>query len=393
MILFIGVAMLICGVLYGYIARRLLQGLSTRKKYSRKLIVAYLFVCWMTSLLPIIFHGMGISGSWVDLLTWFVYLNLGFFSLLFVFYVAFDVLQLARAFYRQWLSPMLRAKIPEQPNHERRAMMSNVLSVGMLGATGSLTGIGIHQAVAGAVVREVNVPLGNVPLPLQKLRIVQFTDLHIGPMIKRDYVATIVAEINALKPDVIVMTGDLVDGSVNRLQHDVAPLAELEARYGKYFITGNHEYYSGAEAWIAHMQYLGFQTLINEHTLISHEGADLLLAGVTDYRAHQYLPEHASSPAKAIQGAPAAAVKILLAHQPKSIEEATKAGFDLQISGHTHGGQYYPWNFIAKMVNPYIQGLHKHKNKTWIYVSPGTGYWGPPIRLGTEPEITLFRLS
>jgi predicted MPP superfamily phosphohydrolase len=198
--------------------------------------------------------------------------------------------------------------------------------------------------------------------------------------------------MNGLKADIIVMTGDLVDGSVAHLKDDVAPLVNLKAKY-KYFITGNHEYYSGAEDWIEEVKRLGFTVLLNEHELIEVNGAKLLLAGVTDYRAHQYIPAHQSSPKKAMQGAPKADVKILLAHQPKSIDEATRAGFDLQISGHTHGGQYYPWNFIAKMVNPYIKGLHLHEHKTWIYISPGTGYWGPPIRLGNEPEITVFKLT
>ena len=212
-------------------------------------------------------------------------------------------------------------------------------------------------------------------------------------MIKRGYVQTLVTQMNALDADIIVMTGDLVDGSVFRLQAEVAPLAKLKAKRGKYFITGNHEYYSGAEDWILEMKRLGFTVLLNEHKIIDIEGSKLLMAGVTDYRAHQYIPAHLSSPKKAMQGAVAADVKILLAHQPKSIFEATEAGFDLQISGHTHGGQYYPWNFIAKMANPYIKGLYLHDNKTWIYVSPGTGYWGPPIRLGNEPEITVFRLA
>jgi len=228
---------------------------------------------------------------------------------------------------------------------------------------------------------------------LHDLKIVQFTDLHIGPMIKRDYVQTLVQQMNDLDADIIVMTGDLVDGSVFRLQAEVAPLANLKAKHGKFFITGNHEYYSGAEDWIAEMRRLGFTVLLNAHELIEVNGAKLLLAGVTDYRADRHIASHQSSPKKAMQGALESDVKILLAHQPKSIFEATEAGFDLQISGHTHGGQYYPWNFLAKMANPYIKGLHLHDNKTWIYVSPGTGYWGPPIRLGNEPEITVIRLT
>jgi len=380
MIYFILIGLLLSAIMYGYIAWRL--PLST---HYRLPVLAYLFIAWITSLSPIMFHYLNITGVWADGLTWFVYLNMGFFSLLMIAYLIIDVFHLS--------TRTIRSVLPVAENSERRKFMSSTVSLGVLGLTGSVTGIGIQEAVGGARIKEVIVPIGNVPEALQKLKIVQFTDLHIGPMIKRDYAETITKQMNDLNPDIIVMTGDLVDGSVERLKHDVAPFADLKATYGKFFITGNHEYYSGALDWIAEMKRLGFTVLLNEHELITHEGAKLLLAGVTDYRAHQYVPEHASSPSKAMQGAPDADVKVLLAHQPKSIDEASKAGFDLQISGHTHGGQYYPWNFIAKMANPYIKGLHLHEHKTWIYVSPGTGYWGPPIRLGNEPEITVFKLA
>ncbi len=378
MIWFIGIAILLCAVMYGYIAWRLRLPSTT----LNRLAYAYLFFAWATSLSPIIFHYQQISGTWVDMLTWFVYINMGFFSLLMVAYLLIDVFHIS-----------FRAIKPHsEPNPERRRFMSSTVSLGVLGATGGMTGFGMNQALGGALIKEVTVPLGNVPQALQKLKIAQFTDLHVGPMIKRDYVETLVQQMNALHADMIVMTGDLVDGSVARLKDEVAPLANLKAKY-KFFITGNHEYYSGAEAWIEEMKRLGFTVLLNEHEILDIEGAKLLMAGVTDYRAHQYIPAHQSSPKKAMQGAPDADVKILLAHQPKSIDEAYAAGFDFQISGHTHGGQYYPWNFIAKMANPYIKGLHLHRKKTWIYVSLGTGYWGPPIRLGNEPEITVFRLT
>lgn len=375
MIWFLVIAMMLTAVMYGYVAWRLHIVSPSLRFWVR----FYLFVAWLTSLAPLIFHYQHIVGDWVDIFTWYVYLNMGFFSLLMVVYLVMDVLHLSMR--------------PFKRNPERREFFkSSAARISMLGAAGLTTGLGLEQAVGGATIKEVHIPLG-APKALQDLKIVQFTDLHIGPMIKRDDVQTLVTQMNALDADIIVMTGDLVDGSVFRLQADVAPLANLKAKVGKYFITGNHEYYSGAEAWIAEVQRLGFKVLLNEHELIEVNDAKLLLAGVTDYRAHQYIPAHQSSPKKAMQGAPDADVRILLAHQPKSIFEATEAGFDLQISGHTHGGQYYPWNFVAKMANPYIKGLHLHDNKTWIYVSPGTGYWGPPIRLGNEPEITVFRLT
>jgi len=375
MVWFILIAMMLCAWMYGYIAWRL----PMKSGSMRKVLHGYLLLAWATSLLPIIFHYFKYTGDGVDALTWFVYSNMGFFSLLMVLFLISDAVHMAAK------------TVKADPT--RRDFMSKTLRLGAMGAAGTLTGFGMEQALGGALIKEVTVPIGNVPESLQHLKIVQFTDVHLGPMIKREYAQIITQQMNALAPDIIVMTGDLVDGSVARLKDDVAPFADLQATHGKFFITGNHEYYSGAEAWIEEMRRLGFTVLLNEHQLIEHGGAKLLLAGVTDYRAHQYLPEHASSPKKAMQGAPDSDVKILLAHQPKSIYEATEAGFDLQISGHTHGGQYYPWNMIAEMANPYVKGLHLHEGKTWIYVSPGTGYWGPPIRLGNEPEITLFRLA
>ena len=169
-------------------------------------------------------------------------------------------------------------------------------------------------------------------------------------------------------------------------------MANLSARYGRYFITGNHEYYSGVGPWVEEAKRLGFDVLLNEHRIIRRGDGVILLAGVTDASAGGFVPAHASDPHKAIAGSPASDVRILLAHQPRSLYEAATAGYDVQISGHTHGGQFFPWNYLAAVGQPYIKGLHKH-GKMWIYVSKGTGYWGPPVRLGARSEITAITLS
>jgi hypothetical protein len=160
---------------------------------------------------------------------------------------------------------------------------------------------------------------------------------------------------------------------------------------GNYFVTGNHEYYSGVMEWIEQIRRLGFSVLINEHRIITREKRKMLLAGVTDYREGRMLPGHQSDPHKAMKAAPKTDVKILLAHQPKNIFDAARAGYDLQISGHTHGGQFFPWNLLVGFSQPYVSGLHTHQN-TRIYVSRGTGYWGPPLRVGSPSEITLIKL-
>jgi uncharacterized protein len=176
------------------------------------------------------------------------------------------------------------------------------------------------------------------------------------------------------------------------LSQHTAPLAKLTARHGAYFVTGNHEYYSGERAWTQEIRRLGLTVLKNQHVVLQHDGALLVLAGVTDIGAHHFDPAQRSDPAAALSGAPSnAGARILLAHQPSSADAAASAGFDVQISGHTHGGQFWPWNFFVRYFQPFTAGLHRLKN-LWVYVSRGTGYWGPPNRLGIPSEITRIRL-
>src|SRR5690606_3902982 len=159
-----------------------------------------------------------------------------------------------------------------------------------------------------------------------------------------------------------------------------------------YFVTGNHDYYSGARGWIRELRRLGVRVLLNEHEVLQRENAALVIAGITDYSAHLFEPEHRSDPQKALAGAPStAAAKILLAHQPRSCFAAEQAGFDVQLSGHTHGGQFLPWNFFVPLQQPFVAGL-KQVGRLQLYISRGTGYWGPPIRLGAPSEITRIRL-
>ncbi|RYY94320.1 MAG: metallophosphoesterase, partial [Comamonadaceae bacterium] len=199
-----------------------------------------------------------------------------------------------------------------------------------------------------------------------------------------------------------------VDGSVPELREHIAPLADLRSRHGSFVVTGNHEYYAGAGAWVAELRRLGLTVLMNEHVLLrtavgsaasasaggaADADADaLVLAGVTDFHAAHFDAAQASDPAGALRGAPEAArTRILLAHQPRSAPAAVEAGYQLQLSGHTHGGQFYPWNLFVPMQQPFVAGLHRLQDM-WIYVSRGTGYWGPPKRFGAPSEITVLRL-
>jgi len=254
------------------------------------------------------------------------------------------------------------------------------------------TVVGFIDARRRPRVVDVEVPLADLPPALRGFTIAQISDVHIGPTIKRDFVRGIVDIVNSLGADLVAITGDLVDGSVEQLGVHVEPLSQLRARHGTYFVTGNHEYYSGAAAWIVELRRLGVNVLLNEHHVLRHGGASLLIAGVTDYSAGRFDPAQRSDPQAALSGAPLdVRPRVLLAHQPRSAAAAADAGFDLQLSGHTHGGQFWPWNLFVRLQQPFTAGLNRLAS-LWVYTSRGSGYWGPPKRLGVPSEIARVRL-
>ncbi len=312
---------------------------------------------------------------WSEPLTWAGLLAMGFFSSLLVLTVLRDLILLVLTFAGA-AGPAI--------SHD------SALAVPLLALL--VTAIGFVNARRLARVVKVDVPIVGLPQELAGYAIAQISDIHVGPTIKRAYLNAIVTKVNSLKPDAIAVTGDLVDGSVQRLALHTAPLARLAAPDGVFFVTGNHEYYSGAEQWIAEVRRLGLRVLLNEHVIRRRGQASLMIAGVTDYTAQHFNPAHKSDPRQAAAGAPdGVAVKVLLAHQPRSAPAAADAGFDLQLSGHTHGGQFFPWNFFVPLQQPFVAGLNRVRS-LWVYTSRGTGYWGPPKRFGAPSEITLVRL-
>jgi hypothetical protein len=253
--------------------------------------------------------------------------------------------------------------------------------------------VGAAAALRGPRVRRVDIPIEGLDPALDGVRIVQISDLHVGQSIGRRYVARVARMANELSPDLLALTGDFVDGPVARLAADIAPLAGLRAPGGVFFITGNHEYYSGAEEWIGHFRALGWRVLLNAHEVVSLRGARVLVGGVVDPAARLTRGAmNTPDPELAAGKGEAAAVRILLAHNPKLAPLGEAAGFDLQLSGHTHAGQFFPWTLAVRLIHaPHAAGLSR-QGRMWVYVSAGTGSWGPPVRLGTEPELTLIRL-
>jgi len=378
-------------LLHAYIGLRLLPALYALSPATAWLTLVALIGSAAT--IPLPFVGLRASRPPLhDAWRWIGLLCMGWFSSLFVLTLARDA-GLLLAWAAQWAGAVV-----DWPAAQRWS----AVAVPLLASTASL--IGFFNARRTARVLRVDVPIAGLPRALIGFSIVQLSDIHVGPTIKRGYIQRIVDAANKLEADAIAITGDLVDGSVAELREHIAPLAGLRARHGTFVVTGNHEYYAGAHAWIAELRRLGLRVLLNEHVLLGARGAKgaqtdeevgattLVLAGVTDFTAVHFDASQASDPHAALVGAPeAATTRVLLAHQPRSAPAALEAGFQLQISGHTHGGQFFPWNLFVPLQQPFVAGLHRLKGM-WVYTSRGTGYWGPPKRFGAPSEITLLRL-
>ena len=386
MIVWIIVSTLVLALAWFYLGRRLItRGIADRRR--RRIAWWALGVYFATVIAAMMLARY--REEWNAPLSWIAYTLLGPLSFVFTFLVIRDLLLLVG----RGVTLLRRRRSRAQPfDMERRDHLVQVSNLGILAAAASLSGYGIYEARRRPGIVEITAPIARLPLSFVGFRIVQITDLHAGLTIGRDWIEGIVDEVRALKPDLIAFTGDMVDGSVAHLRDTVAPLAELQAPYGKFFVTGNHEYYSGVEEWVEEARRLGYDVLNNEHRVIERGGSSIVLGGVTDHTGGQFLREHISDPAKAMLGAPADTARILMAHQPKAIFKTASLGIDLILSGHTHGGQFFPWNLAAAIDQPYISGLHDH-NGTLIYVSRGTGYWGPPVRLAARSEITVITLG
>ncbi|MFI1922950.1 metallophosphoesterase [Streptomyces sp. NPDC020377] len=287
--------------------------------------------------------------------------------------------------------PAPRSPEPEDPAPpasapSRRLFVSRVVAGAAAAAAVGTVGYGTYGVLRGPRVKRVTVPLAKLPRGAHGYRIAVVSDIHLGPVLGRGFAQQVVDTINATQPDLIAVVGDLVDGSVKDLGPAAAPLARLKARQGSFFVTGNHEYFSGAEQWVEEVRRLGLNPLENARTELPWFD----LAGVNDIAGESegQGPDFAG----ALGDRDTTRACVLLAHQPVQIHDAVRHGVDLQLSGHTHGGQLWPGNFLAAAANPTVAGLERYGD-TQLYVSRGAGAWGPPTRVGAPSDITVVELA
>ena len=382
MVVFLGLVLAVSAGIHYYLWARLVRDIGWPTPWGRVLGWAIVALALAFPLFQL--ASRSLPREVATPISWVVYGWLGLMFLLFVLLIPADLVRgLA------WLIERL-AGTPADPARRQflARMFGGLVGAGALGAAG----YGIWSVLRPIAVKPVKIPLADLPDPFTGFVIAQITDVHVGPTIGRAFLEELVAKTNAMEPDVVAITGDLVDGTVARLGPLLEPLSRLKARHGVYFVTGNHEYFSGAAEWVAHLATLGVRVLRNERVSIEKDGAALDLAGIDDPTGGNFLPDHGPDLAGALAGRDPARPLVLLAHQPRQVHEAAEHGVSLQISGHTHGGQIFPFNFLVPLQQPFVAGLHRVRD-TAIYVSRGTGYWGPPMRVGAPAELTRIELT
>lgn len=366
-------------LLHAWVAWRLIPALGLSSPVATGLWL-YMLASALLMPSPILMRLARLPDALSALLAWTGYLCMGLFSGLFVLSLLRDA-----SLIIIFAVSLLRSDAALYANWAHDSAWGVVL------LSLAISALGFINARRTARIKRVEIPITDLPEALRDFTIVQLSDVHVGPTIHRGYLGAIVRRVNRLEADLIALTGDIVDGHVDSLKEHVQPLSELRARHGSYYVPGNHEYYHDIDAWLPVLSRLNLNILMNRGEVLRHNDVPLLVGGVTDFNGHHFGPAHRSDPEAAARCDEAVALKLLLAHQPRSAEAAEKAGFDLQLSGHTHGGQFLPWNFFVPMQQPFVAGLDR-LNKLWVYTSRGTGYWGPPLRFGAPSEITHIRL-
>ncbi|MET8089573.1 metallophosphoesterase [Micromonospora sp. NPDC005220] len=405
---FVAVLALVTGLIHLYLWKRLVRDTTTPGRWRRVGGIAALV---LALLVPVTLAGTQAGLYW---LAWpgYLWLALMFYLLVVLLVLEVPMLVARLALRRRVVAAEPTTSAPEPvlvgaagptdppaagavaaPDHDpsRRLLLARGAAIFAGFTATGVTGYGIRTALGPPQLDRVRIPLAKLPRSMDGLRIATVSDIHLGPLRGRAHTERIVAAINRLDADIVAVVGDLVDGSVAELGSAAAPLRDLRSRYGSFFVTGNHEYYSGVEEWVQEVDRLGLRVLQNRRQEIQARGGVLDLAGVNDLTGAGTGLAAGPDFAAALGDRDPSRPVVLLAHQPLAAKEAARYGVDLQLSGHTHGGQMVPFNLAVKLEQPVVSGLGE-VDGTKVYVTNGAGFWGPPVRVGAEPQISLVEL-
>ncbi|OLF17381.1 metallophosphoesterase [Actinophytocola xanthii] len=390
------------GLMHLYLWKRLVKDTTAKGTARRVGTVAFAFLALLVFVTLILGRSVPPSTA-----RWFAWPGYIWFGMVIYLFLTTLVLEIPRLLLRGWVrrrpleatattdaAPPVDQPTKDEPakpqvNQSRRLFLARATAVAAGAASTSLVGVGLGNALGPPDLLRVPVALRRLDPSLAGFRIAVVSDIHLGPVLGRSHTERIVRMINESEPDLVAVVGDLADGTVADLGRAAEPLADLAPREGSFFVTGNHEYFVEPEAWIREMDRLGVHPLRNERTTISRGGAAIDLAGVNDLagRTSGDGPDFD----RALDGRRGDRPVVLLAHQPVQVEDAARRGVDLQLSGHTHGGQLYPFHHFVPLAQPAVSGLARIED-TWLYVTRGAGFWGPPIRVGAPPDISLIEL-
>lgn len=340
------------------------------------ILISFIFFASMMSSMFISRSKPGVfEAPWFMVLTWVGSTFMGFWGTFIMIAIPVDIIAVIYSFFNNGVS-----------------FLTTDVHLGIFLLAVLMTVFGFISVIRGPSIVKVDIPVPDLPDALQNLKIAQISDLHIGPTIQSRYVKRVVNKTNEQTPDIIVITGDLVDAHTESIKKHLRPLADLKSRYGVFYVTGNHEYYWGMQTLFNELKSVGLTILDNENKIIEIGGSNLLLAGIPDPMAIQLGPNFRPDLKKARFTQTKTDFNILLAHRPDPYSFAEEQGFHLQFSGHTHAGQFFPFSLLIPFAHKFYRGLNRHKTM-WLYVNPGTGYWGPANRFGIASEITLATLT
>jgi predicted MPP superfamily phosphohydrolase len=380
------VVLLATALLHGYLWWRLVRG-TTAPGRTRRRLTLLAVVLWLLPVTAVLLRralplDVAAPIDWVA----FSWLGVAFYA-----FLTLLVLEPVRFASRLW-SRRAAASSDSVAVPSRRVLLARGLAATAGVVALGTAGTGAYIANSPPVVRRVPVTLGGLDPALDGLRIVSFADGHLSSTYRGRRFERLVELVNEQRPDVVSIVGDLVDGGVAELREDVAPLADLVSEQGVFFVTGNHEYFTDTDDWMRHLPTLGVEVLRNERVPIRRGTASFDLAGIDDRTAaFSGVPGHGADLDAALDGRDESTPVVLLAHQPVMVDQARAAGVDLQISGHTHGGQLWPFDYLVRLDQPAVEGLSRHGD-TQLYVTAGAAFWGPPMRIGARPEVTVLEL-